>query len=914
MAGTLIAYQGHRAQRVTARRSRGWAADVSVVYFPLAVFPEGFDFSTPKPGDVLAELDPVIPSLAAIKQARREGRPTTGSGGPSGGGLRLNFAGALVMAEAQAEEWQVVLHPLFVVRVERIRGEPGTPAMVQVTLTDERYLWPRGFMRRWSFNRIKANGRPALDSLKAGAKPYHLGEIAEQVALSLPRSPALAAFPADWAKNASQREFQPFSAAVSALAEVVREGGAEAPCLLLDGSLGLYRAGEGLAGLAEAPDKPNTLPFPDALRLSRNLTGQKFAIEAQHPEDFILVRGGKRVMSVVLDEWEPVLGIGEDFYALTEDLVKRLTGGRFGLRWLAKFVVMPPAYQNAADLPESVAELFRKQAWRLYRLPGAVVEGEERLRAVDAIRGTGEGGAMTEARRGEIQGRAGKVAERGGGEAQEGPNAHLLPLLPRAETVAGKRLPVTVERFGFATRQKALAGDGSAAIKKLAAEKKIMADLRRGIFAAIGKKGEGGLGAFAGGVGSASGPAGRFPGLGAAGLLPGETPLPGQGLFDSQFRAALTTARTVDGYKKADANLGGQYDSAYKRALSLADKANGTTRAGVYSLAQQALELEKRLKAEAGGKSLSDALKDPKFRGAVGAFKDKVKEALDAFAKAEEQAERVRSVTGGRGFVPSGALVAHFVENRAPHFSVEEVLSEDGGTVTKQTARTFKPFRDEGARVVSAESGIILTSALAGHIAKEGVPTAEASHFVPKPVRVTFGTTVRPAFLPAGTKHAGTTTRAGVKLDAGPDAVTWYHRAYQRDGTAGKVIPMDAIPTGEGVVIHRPDLVELQPLEGNSNVAELDRAADDVALARFRTPERVDSEVVLLARPLAVQTNGTVAAVEWRSRDTPAPGTGFTTSVHVGREANLAPLSTRTRPKGQVSRPYMDNVKREGLE
>ena len=142
MAGTLIAYQGIRASSVTARRARGYGASMSVVRFPLSRFGLDFDFKTPTADEVLGDLPMVLPSLDSI---RKDDGDLAHAGDPAS----LSFAGALLMAEAQDETWRVVLHPLFVVRLERVRHSETGAAMVQATLADERYFWSRGFMPRW---------------------------------------------------------------------------------------------------------------------------------------------------------------------------------------------------------------------------------------------------------------------------------------------------------------------------------------------------------------------------------------------------------------------------------------------------------------------------------------------------------------------------------------------------------------------------------------------------------------------------------------------------------------------------------------------------------------------------------------------------------------------------------------------
>src|SRR5690606_13332551 len=149
---TLITYQGHRCQSVRFRRSRGFEADQSIVVLPVAAFPEAFSYEDPTPGELAGEIPREGPQSAEEAAEwlgkRPEALPTT-----------LRFAGTLVIADLSDDVPEhrqlVVVHPLYVQRIERLRTSPrGVVSMIQVTLVDERYFWgSRGYLHRWSFNR-----------------------------------------------------------------------------------------------------------------------------------------------------------------------------------------------------------------------------------------------------------------------------------------------------------------------------------------------------------------------------------------------------------------------------------------------------------------------------------------------------------------------------------------------------------------------------------------------------------------------------------------------------------------------------------------------------------------------------------------------------------------------------------------
>lgn len=886
MAGTLISYQGYRAQSVTARRSRGWTADTSVVVFPVTSFPSGFNFATPKPGQILEDVDAVIPSMAALKQKKRRGVPTGGNSSSGGGGMSLRWSGALVIGETDgAQEWQVVLNPMYVLRIERIRGEDGTAALIQVTLADERYMWPRGFLRTWSYNRNTSTGEPAANSLKKDGTPWTLREITDKVVGSFPRSPELARYPSAWDGEQGQREFPPFSPAFSALVSVCQDHGIDAPCLRLDGSVGLHKPGDGRVGYAASDSASNDEDLPDAYKLSADLTGQRFAIEPNYPEDYLVVAGGARIASVTMDNWDPVLFINGDFFKLDADLISKLTEGKFSLEWLHKFVLAPPAYQEAVDLPAGVAKLLREQAYRLFRLPGAVNK--------DADKGS---------KQAEIQ------ADEQADTLSPGENAHLLPLLPRAETVGGKRVPVTVERYGFTIQHRTVYQQAGQLQRDLNVLKKQLRNIKAKIIAEVGNPDS----ATRGGMGFQA--SGSMPPLTDPVFDLGDLQMKGGEEFLDAFKDMLGNARYHQHLALTDPGMAAQYADTFKKMLQTADQANGTTTATLYDLAKEYVALEKAIKEEETIGTVAENLTEDQFSGALEQLKNKLKQGLDAFAEAKLQRDRIKRIGGDPTALQKATL---------NHCVVNETRQPEGEG--KGAKLVLVQAVDPGARVFSAEAGVIQTSQLAGHVLEEGVPTPAATSFVPRPVRVTFGAVVRPKIVETDAPPPRVLTGAkkddGLKLakpkpnvipEALGDAETYYTSAYVREGNGQKRIKLEEIPEGEGVVVSRPDLVELQPLVGNSNRRALDVTADQIARGRFGVPEKLETYTHLMARPWRVQCNGTVAAVEWRSRNSPAPGTGIETLIVAGSDASLNPLKSAIRPRRQPN-ANPDNVKREGL-
>jgi hypothetical protein len=111
----------------------------------------------------------------------------------------------------------------------------------------------------------------------------------------------------------------------------------------------------------------------------------------------------------------------------------------------------------------------------------------------------------------------------------------------------------------------------------------------------------------------------------------------------------------------------------------------------------------------------------------------------------------------------------------------------------------------------------------------------------------------------------------------------------------------------QAIPLQRPDLFELVPLEGRSNVDELDKEARTAAGAMLEGAERIESAAWTVARPFAVECDGVVSAVTVRSRP---GGLGIETVIETGDEPILSePLRTSTR---QQPRFKQGDPSREG--
>ncbi|MCO5168074.1 MAG: hypothetical protein M9894_17155 [Planctomycetes bacterium] len=916
MSGTLIAYQGFRAQSAVFRRTRGYDSDFSEVVFPVESFPAGFDFTPPQIGGRTLLPDLVVPDLGVIRA-----RTSAAALPDFRAARRLDFAGTLVMAEVQDEEWQVVVHPLFVMRIDRIKQAESGRAMVRVTLGDARLFWGEGFLRRWSFNRVRGDGSVALDSVKFNREPLTRAEVASDVVRSLWSSPRLAVAPATWSAHTGPEEFPRYCPAAMALRKLCTEGNTLDPCLRLDGTVALHREGEGRAGWAPQGQGENVNPFPEHVRLSKQGQGQGYSVEPTHVPDYVVIAGGRRIASVALDECPPVLmvprrvrapvevtnpdegpGVDELRFEgpevprlLTEELVRELTGGRFGLDWLKRWIVQPAAYQHAVGLDAKVVKLL-STAWRLFQIPGAQVEQQDpddgtppasvdRTSELDPDRAAElAAGATGPARR------AGSPGPRRPA-AKPGPNAHVLPLLDRAETVGGKRLPVRVETFTWTTQHRVFDNNagalGSILYRRSRLRSEIDATARETRQPHPISAREYGL---------------DVP-LTAAELLGdlvGQIPVSVE-----EVQAALDKMRTADRIKQQNASQGAAWEGLLLEEAKALDALNGTNQAELLDLAAKLLQFDK---------DIQQLRRDSAVLETTSSLFTSLRSTLDGSDAARARRERLR------------LEVAEDLRAIARKRQEQDRLASIGGdpaAVNKGTGaiiiRNLPRRADEGAQVYCAELGVVATSSLAGHIEPDGVPGPEAGVFKPMPVRTTFGAVVRP--LADRPPPPSTGTREGPANLVPPglgDEVTWFARAFRRGGARGAppvLVRVEDVPHGQGLAIPREDLVELIPLEGAGNGAELELAAGEVAAETFNSPDRVEGATYTLARPWPVQCDGVVSSVEIRSRDTPVAGTGFETVVTVGGPNTPDPNPLRTvRVRPVLPRGNGDGTRREGLE
>lgn len=893
MSGALAIYQGWVCSSVRLVRTRGFGASLSQVEFHVLGYPGAIRL---EPSTEVQAID-----VEAFKARLIQGRTVSGSGDPLPQPGVLRAAGELVLLEVDTagKVYQLRVRPLYVVKVETARrSNRGTVSRIRVTLADARLRWDRGGMSRWSWNRYRANGTLAYDSLKAG-QPWRWDEVAGEVVGALHGQPALSRSPARFAAPAGPFQLPPFPAAVEALGQLVRDHHLADPCLAWDGSVGLWDSGEGRVGAtnvgqdARPTGAENVLDFPPELVLDKQGSGKGHTVEFHHPPEVVIVVAGPRIATIALDDWEPCLVVegrllqggppdGAEPEAgggpgptrilpLTEDgrgeaTVRRLTGGRYGLDWLKVWILGPRSHQDVPGLSRDVAQLLASQAWRVFRCPGVEVP-------------------LTP----------------GAEDTEAGPNAHLLPLLERAETTGGRRLPVTVETYSFAPVSWELRGEGAEEDAARVARRNL-STLKRQIKAAVAERFRTGSELVAR-VGAPQDP---FDGAevrfgDVLGDSRGDRLTPGtmrelisdaDDLFTSEELAqALEQARLLE---RIGTMASQGFVAPYEQALKELFAAEGKGRDVLLDAAKEVLALERQLEEDRNAfESVEEQLQESS--GLRDALKARIRQQLLAVRRAREEEELRSRLAGG-----------------APR------------QARPRAAMTHKNHRrsvDPGAVVLDPDLGLIKTSRLTGWLFEPAVPVAAATKFVPKAVRVLFGAVLRPKVSRPLTQSVATAPGSGGGDNRVTDALgddeshftAWYRRI------AGQVSFLDPATLTEearaqlrrdAVTLRHPELgAELVPLAGGSNADQLRLAAEQFARPLLLRADRIEEARLTVARPWAVNCDGVVAGVEIRSRQDMR---GFETKIVTGSSAPaIEPMRTRERPRAQ-HQAVPDAAAREG--
>lgn len=897
--GTIAEFQGVPCASVDVARARGFEGSRVTFEIDLAHFSPSFRFlitplADPAPADPAGAISRVlspVPPEAPLKQS-------------------IDSVGILLVGEVDHEGrlWpdpllEILLH---VESLSAVKSDStGEVVRVRVTCADERLFYDRGLLERWSFNRRRGGGEVATDAVDSDGRPFTWETVAKIIARNLPGAPGVSAFPAKLAQVVASLEVEPMAAARTGLEALCRELRLLEPCLRWDGTIALHKAGDGRFGYAVGGKGDNSTPLPADHILWRGGSGRGTEMEATYVPDVVYVVGGAKIATVKLPGWEPVLDILGKIAPMDEARIKALTNNRRGLAWLSGWILSADTHKAIPGVSRDVAALLAEQAWLLWRAPLAEIDGNP------------------------------------------GPNAHLAPMLPRAEYEAGARDEIIAETASFAPIVKQYLSDARSAAR-LAAEEEL-SRIRGLVARAVGAPAiGGGLRAPGGGAPSPatsrdplsgvadetfffdpSGDAGnRLSDSMAEGLASGRSASgelavdslvgPQTGITMDDFRQAMADARAISEIgKQAAPSLAEDYERSLRQRNENIPGSNANV---LLDAAQEVLRLEQELldqrtTLETAAIAVFGAVTADRDAEEFRALYDAARERIRRLAEQIAAASRQREATTALGQTEDEPITQLIHENLplsidtgASIYNEDKLvirLSRLPGFISKRTDPITSPL-DAFAEVNTK--------------GPQQVPVTDVAEarFFPMPVTVTFGARVRPRrdrpWDPSG--RVLTSEATGVAFLADTDEESFYRAVFVR-GQGGNAIQSEASPElrARALPIRRPELVELVPRDGTGNRLALDRKAADLAGEVFAQPDKLIGEHFIFGRIWPVQCDGIVSAVRFVMRDRQA---GFETHIHVGlshpAEA-VNPLRTRVRrPPGQeIHSATVDAVIREGL-
>jgi len=868
VAGTEATFCGLPVLEARLVRAPGTEPSGGTLRLLLPGFPAGWSFPA-----AVREAAPSLGGATAVAPSVNTARV------PTGVAQVMGLVADLVAGEVADREWgPVVVRELVVRAVEADRAL----GVVDLQVADARVFWTRGALDRWVFNRKKANGDLAEDTLRANGDAWSLEQVVrEVVAPATWGSPEVRRLPASWSTLRPALELprrcSP-KAALDALCEQFRA----VVTLGWDGSVSIWAEGEG--------DLP---PLPDD-QVAEDL----YTREHTFAPPVLLVVGGVRIATVAIDGWEPVLDLDGQIVPLEEGVALLLRGDtrtdpsqpmpratEEEMAAVRRHVLRSAAGQARPDWSPRMVRILGQQAYRLWRIPGA-----------------------------------------------ETFNRHLLPLLDRAETdAAGHRLPVLVETYRWRLRVTPLRATTSGPRPAGESRAQIEADIER-------------LRALLGSVTNPRERdqiEARIRDLEARATATGA-----QSQAERDQALALEQLARVTGSapnrttSSLAASAGEILDPILNALLGLGapQSADGTD-ARFTGLLDRALNLAQADSDEPVGAAgvRAGAAEAERYLRALERAGDRGKEVLEAYRRlVQAQAAVAREggllYTGDLDLAVAEALLEEAKANRGDLIAAGQADNSEGVAKARRalleraerlradrlrtggdpTAGRAEPelalaahlvndprLPDPDARVYDANAGVVQTGAAAGWVVDPAVPSATDTELDPMPVRVVFGATLRPRLPGARVQTGGQALDNVVPEVALTDRETYYETAWEvaSPGQVSRVTR--ALAPGEALTIPAPDLEERITLNGTTNAGDLDREAERLAREASRRPMVVEGERRTYLRPWLVEPSAVVAEVTLALQ----PGImGWRTSYVSGTARGPAAGGgqTRTRAPAQV--------------
>lgn len=240
---------------------------------------------------------------------------------------------------------------------------------------------------------------------------------------------------------------------------------------------------------------------------------------------------------------------------------------------------------------------------------------------------------------------------------------------------------------------------------------------------------------------------------------------------------------------------------------------------------------------------------------------------LGAAAPAKALADRLRSWLFRWWRIPDARLRPILPtldgqgRERPPRVRANVVVeqSESGGATGRSWGNAAGVDLDPEQVQIDADAGILRLGHRPppGRLLETGIETLEQGALLPPSVRVLFRTERKDGQA----RKPGALVNADAPYPTAPD--DHYLLALERKGSDLHEAEPLAL-TSAPLVIHAPELVELERLDGSSNRAELNALAAKLAASHFRQPSVVTSYDVRAVGIYPVWPDGAVGQVRWR--------------------------------------------------
>lgn len=544
--------------------------------------------------------------------------------------------------------------------------------------------------------------------------------------------------------------------------------------------------------------------------------------------------------------------------ALEADLIEQAKDHKIAsdAAWLRRFVMRPSAWQVRAEFSETELEILRRDAYKLFRLPGATTY-----------------------------------------------NKRMLPMLKRAERDynKGSRLPVKIMSFRYKKVPTKLRSEALSSLisslnrlkHEIASDAPLAGSLREAI-----------RDAKAGVFGPEQMEGALLPlGLGtAAAKKVYESIVSDEFAAQREGLALVVGAEDIFNARIAASKLEGEDAKIASEAAS-----------GDSSLFEARETNPDDIASYKALKALVNQLAKAEDPFHTGGLEDKLSRQLTAAGQAIRSGRGLGELQSAKDTINQIKKVRR-AERKATRVGAKPSKANEPYVFINYVVQT----EDTTARVVDPVLGLVRFSKPVGILTNPNVTTLDAAEGLLAgsgpggswPVKVYFGTKLTPITdnnrpvtgVPAG---SGDEVPPQVEevMRSGKQSLGYYSVAYPAKGDRFPR-PLDEFNKSDIETIHARKLVELITVDGSSNVAELDLKALDLVTPLLDRATIESSARISYLRPLKIDCDGVLSGVEVFTR---RGMIGFNTVLSIGRtnapfgvanknEARFDTLDTMTRP------------------